>query len=58
MPEPGKNEKQDEFIGRCIPILIKEGRKQDQAVAICFSKWKKAKGIKESFKEHFNKNEI
>lgn len=42
MPTPGKNEKQDEFINRCIPIVMKEGTAEDnkQAAAICFSMWR------------------
>jgi hypothetical protein len=26
-------------MARCIPVLIDEGRNQDQAVAICSSMW-------------------
>jgi hypothetical protein len=28
---------------RCVPVLIEEGREQDQAVAICSSMWEQAK---------------
>ena len=35
--EPAAGESQDEFMGRCIPVLIGEGKDQDQAVAICIS---------------------
>jgi len=38
--KPGKNETQDEFISRCIEQEVKQGREQQQAVAICYSKWK------------------
>ena len=59
MPKPKKGESQKEYIGRCIPILIEEGRKQDQAVAICYSMWrnrnKKKKGSTfESFLDYLN----
>lgn len=38
--EPGKGEKQDEFIPRCIAKLVgDEGKPQDQAAAICYSIW-------------------
>lgn len=37
--EPGPTESQDEFIGRCISYVSKEGYDQDQAAAICYSKW-------------------
>ena len=35
MPKAGESE--DEFIGRCIPVLIDEGYDQAQASAICYS---------------------
>lgn len=38
--KPGKNETQDEFLARCVPIEINNGHDQSQAVAICYSKWK------------------
>jgi hypothetical protein len=34
---PNAGESNDEFLGRCIPILIGEGKDQDQAAAICYS---------------------
>jgi hypothetical protein len=37
--EPGAKESEDEFIGRCIPYMIGEGMEQDQAAAVCYSKW-------------------
>ena len=45
MPIPKKGEKQDDFISRCIPIVINEGTTDDpsQAAAICHSIWEKAK---------------
>jgi hypothetical protein len=39
MPTPSKGEHESEFIPRCISILIKEGSDQEQAAAICYSKW-------------------
>lgn len=45
MPTPSKGEHESEFIPRCISILIKEGSDQEQAAAICYSKW----NDKESF---------
>ena len=35
--EPKGGESEDEFIGRCIPVLIDEGYDQEQATAICYS---------------------
>jgi len=36
---PTANETEEDFIGRCVPILIGEGKEQEQAVAICYSYW-------------------
>lgn len=46
MPTPNKTETKENFIGRCIPMMIHEGRKRDQAVAICHSLWKNKKAAK------------
>ena len=35
--EPSAGESEEEFLGRCIPTLLDEGKDQDQAVAICYS---------------------
>ena len=35
--DPKRNEAQDEFMARCIPVLINEGKDQDQAFAVCQS---------------------
>jgi len=36
---PSAGESEDEFISRCIPVVIGEGKDQDQAAAICYSYW-------------------
>ena len=36
---PTAGESEEEFIGRCVPVLINEGKEQEQAVAICYSYW-------------------
>ena len=43
MPRPGEGESKKSFIGRCIPILMDEGKVKDnkQAAAICYSYWEK-----------------
>lgn len=51
MPNPTPNETEQEFVDRCIPIVLEEGTAQDgsQAAAICHSKWdesKKSKSIR------------
>jgi hypothetical protein len=38
--EPGESENQDEFVSRCIGVLVgDEGYEQEQAAAVCYSKW-------------------
>jgi hypothetical protein len=36
---PRKGETEREFINRCVPLLIDEGKPQDQSIAICYSLW-------------------
>lgn len=49
MPTPNKDEKESEFMERCVPIVLKDGsaKDQDQAVAMCtsmFEEWQKKRG--------------
>jgi len=39
MPTPRKGERKKEFINRCIPMLVDEGKPQNQAIAQCHSIW-------------------
>ena len=39
IPKPKANEKQSDFMTRCVAEISKE-HKKDQAVAICYQKWK------------------
>ena len=41
-PTPGADESREDFIQRCIPIVMKDnpGMENEQAVAICYSMWK------------------
>ena len=39
MPDQEKNK----FISDCISKCIKDGKSQEQAAAICYSKWDEAK---------------
>ena len=43
MPVPKPGESKKDFIGRCVPIVISEGRPKDQSIAICYSIWKRNK---------------
>ncbi len=49
IPTPQAGESQDEYISRCIPIVLNEKTAKDgsQAAAICHSMWRKHKGEKE-----------
>jgi len=49
--EPESNESEDEFISRCIAVEIGNGYEQEQAAAICYSKWDKQK-FAESFSDY------
>jgi hypothetical protein len=46
--EPQKGETEDDYIQRCIKYEIDEGKEQEQAVAICYSKWE------QKFAESYN----
>ena len=37
--EPAGGESKDEFISRCIGVVVGEGEDQDRAAAICYSYW-------------------
>jgi hypothetical protein len=54
MPTPSKGEHESEFIPRCISILIKEGTDQEQAAAICYSKWNKKESFADENKVSFD----
>lgn len=49
IPEPESDENREDFIGRCIPLVIEEEDltasdedDRNQAIAICFSQWREA----------------
>lgn len=46
MPTPQPGESEDQFIARCIPIVLDDGTAEDneQAVAICYSMWREREG--------------
>lgn len=45
IPTPNKNESEEDFVSRCIPIVIDDGTAtdSDQAVAICHSIYDESK---------------
>ena len=48
IPKPRKGEPRDKYIPRCISALAKvdPDTPPKQRIAICFSTWRKSKGIK------------
>lgn len=40
MPTPTKGETQSEYVQRCVPIVMGEGKTQDEALGECFSAWR------------------
>jgi len=51
--EPKAGESEEEFIPRCISYMIGEGKEQDQAAAICYSKWEnKDQKFQESYTDY------
>jgi len=49
MPTPREGENKDEWIKRCVPVVIEDGTAEDgdQAVAICNSIWEREMKTKE-----------
>ncbi len=44
IPTPSKTERQQDFIDRCIPVLVEEDNlPRDEAAAICYGKWSNSK---------------
>ena len=45
MPKPKPGESEDDYVSRCIPIVLSEGTTDDssQAAAICHSMWQEAR---------------
>lgn len=45
MPEPQSGESEQDFINRCVPIVLEDGTAEDreQAVAVCYSMWGQGK---------------
>lgn len=45
MPNPSEYENEKDFMGACVPMAVREGREQSQAVAMCSSMWKEKKSL-------------
>ncbi len=54
IPNPGKKETEQEFIGRCAEKLIsEEGYERDQAVAICYQQLSVKLTVDSSWRKQF-----
>jgi hypothetical protein len=51
--EPKTGESEEDFIHRCIEYVVGEGKDQEQAAAICYSKWEnKDQKFQESYSDY------
>lgn len=57
MPKVRKNEKKEDFMSRCIPMMMEEGKDNDQAVAICSSMFSQHSEKKSMTKDDKNDDE-
>lgn len=55
MPKPNPNETKPEFMKRCVPILVEEGKPSAQAVAVCYSLWENRKKEVDNMEEKLQK---
>lgn len=46
IPKPKKNEKEQAYMGRCMPAIKEEFTSQDQRVAVCLTTFRKGKNKK------------
>lgn len=46
--KPNAGETEDDFISRCIGVVVGEGKDQDQAAAICYNYWEGSVQLAES----------
>ena len=50
--DPKSGESQSEFLTRCIPAMINEGKEQDQAIAMCISMYENKNSSQEKFESY------
>ena len=54
--KPGETE--EEYVSRCVPVLIEEGFESDQAAAICYGSFDKKEEFNEPTEEHMDAIEL
>jgi hypothetical protein len=60
MPDVGRYKTEQAWMSACVPSMIDEGRKQDQAVAACLSMWRrrtKDRSLYEMIKERIEEED-
>ena len=55
MPHPKEGEQKNDFMKRCIPELIEEGRKQRQSIAICYSIFGKENKVGDTSEQEYQR---
>jgi hypothetical protein len=50
--KPNAGESEDDFISRCIGVVVGEGKEQDQAAAICYNYWEGSVQLAESYTDY------
>jgi len=59
MPNPGKNESQQDFVSRCIKTVMDDGsaKSQKQAIAMCYNiaEWLELSKVPEGVDTYLNK---
>lgn len=50
--KPNAGETEDDFISRCIGVVVGEGKDQDQAAAICYNYWEGSVQLAESYTDY------
>ncbi len=48
MPDVNPGESESEYVARCVPIVMKEGKTQDQALGQCYGMYRTAQGHKKA----------
>jgi hypothetical protein len=59
MPDPKPNETEQEFVNRCIPYMMKEGKTQEEAAGACYGIYRNKKSLIENVEKFIgcrNKN--
>lgn len=55
MPRPTKREQKNDFMKRCIPELIHEGREQKQGIAACFGIWGSSNKVGDTSEQEYRR---